>query len=454
MSEYDYDLFTLGAGSGGVAASRRAAGHGAKVAICEDRAPGGTCVLRGCVPKKLFVYASSFAEDLRAATAYGWDVSGTVDWPRLVAAKRAELARLSGVYAKMLADAGVEFVRGRGVVVDPHTVEVDGRRITARRILVATGGRPWLPGIVGAELCMSSDEALERDELPRHVTVVGAGYIAVEFAGIYRAAGSEVTMLVRDRGVLRGFDEDIRTHLAEQMRGAGIDIREHADVESVVRDGDPSDPSGGLQVRLGSGAPLGTDAVLFATGRVPNTEGIGLAEVGVALDDHGRVVVDEWSRTAVPSIYAIGDVTARPQLTPMAIADGRAFADTEYGGTPRTAAHEHVATAVFSQPPCGTCGLTEAQARARGPVRIFRARFRPMKSAFAGKPDTTMMKLVVDAVTDRVLGVHMVGPDAGEIIQGFAVAVRCGATKAQFDATLAIHPTAAEEFVTMAKPVA
>lgn len=449
MSEFDFDLFTLGAGSGGVAASRRAANHGAATAICEDRAPGGTCVLRGCVPKKLLVYASSFAADMALARGYGWDVDGRLDWPTLIAAKRAELSRLSEVYERLLSDANVTLVRGRGVIVDPHTVEVEGRRYTARRILVATGGRPWLPGIVGAELCMSSDAALDRPELPRHATVVGGGYIAVEFAGIYRAAGCEVTMLVRDRGVLRGFDEDVRTHLADQLRAGGIDLREHQEIESVSRPGD----AGPLQVRLVAGAVLETEAVLFATGRVPNTEGIGLPEVGVALDDRGRIVVDAWSRTSVPSVFAIGDVTARPQLTPMAIADGRAFADTEFGGVPRTAAHVGVATAVFSQPPCATCGLTEAEARARGEVRIFRSRFRPMRSAFAGAPATTMMKLVVDAVTDRVLGVHVVGPDAPEMMQGFAVAVRCGATKAQFDATLAIHPTAAEELVTMVKPV-
>ncbi len=447
MTTFDFDLFTLGAGSGGVAASRRAAAHGAKVAICEDRAPGGTCVLRGCIPKKLMVYASSFAEEIGVARGFGWEVSGQVDWPRLVDAKRTELDRLSLLYSRMLADAGVEFVSGRGVIVDPHTVEVDGRRYTAQRILVATGGRPWRPGIVGAELCMSSDDALDRSELPRHVTIVGGGYIAVEFAGIYRAAGCDVTMLLRDRGVLRGFDDDIRTHLAEQMVVAGIEFREHTEVESVAREGDA------LQVRLASGVAVATDAVLFATGRVPNTEGIGLAELGVEIDHAGRVVVDDWSRSSVASVYAIGDVTARPQLTPMAIADGRAFADTEFGGTPRTALHDGVATAVFSQPPCGTCGLTEAQARALGPVRIYRSKFRPMKYAFVGKASVTMMKLVVDAPSDRVLGVHIVGPDAPEIIQGFAVAVRCGATKAQFDATLAIHPTSAEELVTMAKPV-
>jgi len=447
MSKSDFDLFVLGAGSGGVAASRRASLHGARVAIAEDRDPGGTCVLRGCVPKKLLVYASSFAADLEVARAFGWDASGKLDWPRMIAAKQAEVQRLSGVYTRLLHDGGVQLVHGRAVLVDPHTVRVDERTYTTDRILVATGGRPWMPGVVGAELCMSSDEALDRTELPRHATIVGGGYIAVEFAGIYRAAGCDVTMLVRDRGILRGFDDDVRTHLFEHMLASGIEIREHAEIEAVVNDGDL------LQVRLASGAALATDAVLFATGRVPNTEGIGLAEIGVALDDHGHIVVDESSRSSVPSVFAIGDVTARPQLTPMAIADGRAFADSEFGNRPRTTLHEGVATAVFTQPPCASCGLTEAAARQRGPVKIFRTRFRPMTHAFAGKTGTTMMKLVVDANTDRVLGVHIVGSDAPEIIQGFAVAVVCGATKAQFDATLAIHPTAAEELVTMTKSV-
>jgi glutathione reductase (NADPH) len=447
MSEYDFDLFTLGAGSGGVAASRRAASYGARVAICEDRAPGGTCVLRGCVPKKLLVYGASFADEMAIARGYGWDVSGTLDWSRLVAAKRVELERLSGVYSKLLADAGVAMVTGRGAIVDPHTVVVDGKRYTAARILVATGGRPWVPGIVGSELAMTSDEALERDALPRSIVIVGGGYIGVEFAGIYRAAGCDVTLVIRDAQVLRGFDDDVRSHLSAEMKASGIAILDGEEVESIAREGSA------LVVRLGSGAPLGADAVLFATGRVPNTEGIGLGDIGVETDDRGRIVVDAESRTSVPSVFAIGDVTARPALTPMAIADGRAFADRELGSRPRVINHDGVASAVFSRPPCATVGMTEAAARARGRVLVYRARFRPMKTAFVGQTQQTLMKLVVDASTDRVLGVHVVGPDAPEIIQGFAVAVQCGATKAQLDATLAVHPTAAEELVTMAKPV-
>lgn len=448
MSEYDFDLFTLGAGSGGVAASRRAASHGAKVAICEDRAPGGTCVLRGCVPKKLLVYGASFADEIALARGYGWDVSGTMDWSRLIAAKRAEVDRLSGVYSKLLADAGVTMVTGRGTIVDPHTVVVDGERYTAARILVATGGRPWVPGIVGSELGMTSDDALERTSLPGTIVIVGGGYIGVELAGIYRAAGCDVTMVIRDKQVLRGFDDDVRDHLSAEMKASGIEILDCEEVESIAREGSA------LVVRLVSGAPLGADAVLFATGRVPNTEGIGLAEIGVEMDDRGRIVVDAESRTSVASVFAIGDVTARPALTPMAIADGRAFADRELGGRPRTVNHAGVASAVFSRPPCATVGMTEAEARERGEVVVYRAKFRPMKHAFVGQSLQTMMKLVVDEVSDRVLGVHVVGPDAPEIIQGFAVAVQCGATKAQFDATLAVHPTAAEELVTMAKPIA
>ncbi len=449
MSEpFDFDLFTLGAGSGGVAASRRAAGHGARVAICEDRAVGGTCVLRGCVPKKLLVIASEVRDQLALARGYGWRVDGTLDWSALMAAKRAELARLERVYEHMLEQADVTLVRGRGTLVDPHTVEVEGRRFRARRILVATGGRPYLPGIVGIDHAMSSDGALELEALPGHVVVVGAGYIAVEFASLLHAAGAGVTLLVRGQGLLRGFDADVRAHLQQELLVRGIEIIEHAELDSITRD------AAGLQLRLVQGPTIATEAVLCATGRVPNTEGIGLIDVGIEVDGQGRIPVDASSRTVVPSVFAIGDVTARPHLTPMAIADGRAFADSEFGHRPRVVGHEHVATAVFSQPPCGVVGLTEAQARELGPVRIFRAVFRPMRTAFAGQPHRTMMKLVVDARSDRVLGVHVVGADAPEMIQGFAVAVQCGATKAQFDATLAIHPTAAEELVTMSTAIA
>ncbi len=445
---FDFDLVTIGAGSGGVAASRRAARHGAKVAICESRAVGGTCVLRGCVPKKLLVYASELRPLFADAAAFGWDIAGVcLDWGALIAAKNREIARLEGVYERMLETAAVTTLRGHARIVDPHTVEVGERQVTAQTILVATGGRPYKPGIVGAELTISSDEALSLPALPRHVTIVGAGYIAVEFAGIFASAGADVTLLVRGDGVLRGFDQDIRTVLLDELRAAGIDVRLHETIEAVERHGSS------LRVITGSGAAIASDAVLTATGRVPNTEGIGLLEVGVGVDSAGAIEVDEASMTALPSIYAIGDCTARPNLTPMAIADGRAFADSVFGGRPRTNIHAHVATAVFSQPPVGTVGLTEGEARARGPVRVFRSQFRPMRHAFVSRNTQVMVKLVVDAITDVVLGVHIVGTDAPEIVQGFAVAVHAGATKAQFDATLAIHPTIAEELVTMMEPV-
>jgi len=444
----ELDLFVVGGGSGGVAAARRAASHGARVALVEDRGLGGTCVLRGCVPKKLLVIASQVRAEIEDAAGFGWSIGEpAVDWRKLVEVKNDELRRLEAVYGRLLAESGVAVLHGRGRLVAPHVVAVGDRTIRAKRILMATGSRPWLPGIPGIELAMTSEEALELAPVPPHVTIVGAGYIAVEFAGIWAGAGAKVTLVVRGRGVLRGFDEDIRAALAEEMLARGIEIRECDQVAAIERDG------GSLRLRLEDGGSIATDAVLYATGRVPNTEGLGLADVGVEVDDEGYVCVDEWSRTSVPSIFAIGDCTARPALTPMAIADGRAFAETEFANNPTPVLRAHVPTAVFSQPPVGTVGLTEAQARACGPVRIFRARFRPMKNVIAGREAFTTMKLVVDAETDRVVGVHIVGADAPEIIQGFAVAVRCGATKAQFDSTLAIHPTAAEELVTMGKPV-
>jgi glutathione reductase (NADPH) len=446
---HDFDLFVIGGGSGGVAAARRAAHHGARVGLCEDRGLGGTCVLRGCVPKKLLVFASQVRADLEDAAGFGWSIEGAqVDWKALVTAKDRELERLEMVYGQLLADSGVDVKRGRGRVVSPHAVEVGERRFTAARVLVATGGRPWVPGIPGSELAMTSDQALELAPVPAHVTVIGAGYIAVEFAGIFRGAGAAVTLLVRGQGILRGFDDDIRSELAKEMKARGVEIRDCEPIAAIERDGPR------LRVCLSDGGSIATEAVLMATGRLPNTEGIGLADVGVELDVDGAIVVDEWSKTTVPSIFAIGDCTARPALTPMAIADGRAFAETEFGANPMSVLHDHVPTAVFSQPPVGTVGLTEAEARARGAVRIFRSRFRTMKHSFAGRESWMTMKLVVEAPTDRVLGVHIVGPDAPEIVQGFAVAVRMGATKQQFDSTLAIHPTAAEELVTMWKPVA
>jgi len=450
MGTYDFDLFTIGAGSGGVAASRRAGGYGARVGICEERRVGGTCVLRGCVPKKLLVYASAMRDTFEDAAGYGWDVdSARLDWPRMVAAKDRELERLEGIYRGMLQKAGVELVEGRGRIVDPHTVEIEGRLVTAERILIATGGWPTLPEIPGIEYAMTSNEALDRPELPGHVAVVGGGYIGVEFAGIWRSAGSRVTQIIRGDVPLRGFDGDVSRALKEEMAKRGVEWITRNHVHAIEKHGD------GLRLRLDRGLHVDVDAVLFATGRHPHSRDLGLEEVGVRTNDTGAIVVDEWSRTTVPSIFAVGDVTHRLALTPVAIADGRAFAETEFNANPTPVDHISVPSAVFSQPPVGTVGLSEEQARDLGVGRIvcYRTTFRPMRNVLPDRQERIMMKLVVDAQTDRVLGAHMVGADAPEIIQGFAVALRCGATKKDFDGTVGIHPTAAEEFVTMYTPV-
>ncbi|MCA9707588.1 MAG: glutathione-disulfide reductase [Myxococcales bacterium] len=449
MTNYDFDLLTIGAGSGGVAASRRAASYGARVAICEEDRVGGTCVLRGCVPKKLMVYASHLRDELDDAAGYGWTLGErTLDWAKLVAAKDAELERLNGVYLRMLANAGVEVIPGRGVIIDPHTVEIGGRRYTTQRILVSTGGWPSVPDIPGAELGITSNEALALTEVPARVLVVGGGYIGVEFAGIFAGAGAKVTLVVRGYNVLRTFDDDVHAALAEELRARGVEIRTHTDIESVARRGD------GLVAVCRGELEHEADALLWATGRTPNTRGLGLEDAGVALDERGAIVVDQWSRTSVHGIFAVGDATNRINLTPVAIADGRALAETLFNDNPTPVDHEGVPTAVFSQPQVGTVGLTETEARAKHPqVDIYRSHFRPMKHVLPGRQERTMMKLVVDRASDRVLGVHMVGPDAAEIIQGFAVALKCGATKKQFDATVGIHPSSAEEFVTMAEPV-
>lgn len=448
--KYDYDLFTIGAGSGGVAASRRAGGYGARVGICEERRVGGTCVLRGCVPKKLLVYASHFGQELADYTqGYGWSVSDAkLDWGQLMQAKNAELDRLNGIYLRMLRNAGVDVVEGRGIIIDPHTVEVEGRRFTAERILVATGGWPTMPEIPGVEYGITSNEALDLPELPKRVTLVGGGYIGVEFSGIFRAAGSEVTLVIRSGEVLKHFDVDIQHALTEEMRKKGIEIVCHNHVNAVEKTPE------GLRLRLDRGEHMMTDQVIFATGRHPHTRNLGLEEVGVKMDRCGAIEVDQWSKTSVPGIWAVGDVTSRPALTPVAIADGRAFAETEFNDNPIEVDHYAIPTAVFSQPEVASVGLTEAQARETidGPIDVYRARFRPMKFVLPDRDERTMMKMVVERETDRVLGLHMVGADAAEIIQGFAVAVRSGATKRQFDATVGIHPTSAEEFVTMYKP--
>lgn len=450
MSKYDFDLFTIGAGSGGVAASRRAGARGARVGICEERRVGGTCVLRGCVPKKLLWYASHYRDEFEDAAGYGWSIGErSIDWSKLISAKDRELDRLNEIYLRMLGNAGVQVVDGRGVIVDPHTVEVEGRRYTAERILVATGGWPTLPEIPGIEHAITSNEALDLPEIPKHVAIVGGGYIGVEFAGIWHGAGAEVTMVLRGDQVLRGFDEDIRAALGNAMQARGVRLEVGNHVNRIEKKGER------LHLRLDRGGHIEVDQVLYATGRHPHSHGIGLEEVGVHCNDKHAVIVDEWSKTNVEGIWAVGDVTHRMALTPVAIADGRAFVETEFGDNPTSVDHGAVPTAVFSQPPIGTVGLTEGEARdlGVGPIDVYRSTFRPMKFVLAGRQEKTVMKLVVDRTTNAVLGLHMIGPDAAEIVQGFAVAIKAGATKKQFDATVGIHPTSAEEFVTMVAPV-
>jgi len=446
MARFDYDLFTIGAGSGGVRASRVSAAAGARVAIAEEGRVGGTCVIRGCVPKKLLVIGSHFSEDLMDAEGYGWTLGERAfDWARLIASKNAEIDRLQQVYIRLLRDSGVTLYEGRAQVIDAHTVAVDGKNYTAEKILVATGGWPSLPDIPGIEHAITSNEALDLMQLPERVAIVGGGYIAVEFAGIFNALGVKVTQILRGDTVLRGFDEDVRASLAEEMFKKGIDIRCETIVHSIERQGS------GYSLRLNDDEELETDLVMYATGRLPKVAALGLAEAGVALAEKtGAIKVDEQFRTSVPSIFAIGDVTDRINLTPVAINEGRCFAETQFKNNPLIMDYDYVPSAVFSQPPIGTVGLSEGKARQTyGEVDIYLSRFRPMRNTLAGRDERTMMKLVVERAGQKVVGVHMVGPDAPEIVQGFAVALKCGATKQQFDATVGIHPTAAEEFVTM-----
>lgn len=444
MTEYDYDLFTIGAGSGGVRASRFAAQLGVRVAVAEDRDLGGTCVNVGCVPKKLLSYAAHYHGDFEDAAGFGWSLPPPAfDWPTLIANKDREIARLNGVYEKILGDAGVTLLRGRATVLDAHTVAIGDRRVSARHILVATGGRPTKPDLPGIELAITSDEAFHLAALPRRVLIYGGGYIAVEFASIFAGLGVEVTLVYRGAQILRGFDSDLGTTLAAEMAKKGVAIRLQTQLQGIVRG------AAGLTVSLDDGTQLSVDSVLAATGRSPNTAGLGLEAAGVGLDQRGAVRVAADYRSNVPSILAIGDVIDRVQLTPVALAEGMYVAALLFGAGRAPINYENIATAVFSHPNVGTVGLSEEQARERGAVQIFRSRFRALRHTLSGRDEQTMMKIVVDAASDRVLGVHMVGPDAGEIIQGFAVALQCGATKAQFDATIGIHPTSAEEFVTM-----
>jgi glutathione reductase (NADPH) len=449
MSNYDFDLFVIGAGSGGVRASRMAAGYGARVAVAEASDLGGTCVNLGCVPKKLMFYASSFSAAAADAAGFGWSVpTPDFDWTTLIANKDREIKRLKGIYRGMLEGSGVRIVKGRARLLDQNTVEVSGEKYTSQSILIATGGRPFIPPIPGAELGITSDQVFHLENQPKKIAIMGGGYIAVEFAGIFNGLGTEVTLHYRGPVFLRGFDDDLRTTLAEEMRKRGVELKFNSLVEHIECRGDR------FGVTLDSGEDIEADQLLCAIGRVPNTAGLGLEGIGIELTQRGAVVVDENLQSSVPGIYAIGDCIDRIALTPVALAEGMAIAETLFNDNPTIVDYTNVPSAVFSQPNIGTVGLTEAEARAKfSDVEIFRSTFRPMIHTLSGRDEKTMMKLVVDRRTDKVLGVHMVGPDAGEIIQGMAVALKAGATKATFDRTIGIHPTAAEEFVTMRTPV-
>src|SRR5450830_955117 len=450
MSQYDYDLFTIGGGSGGVRASRFAAQHGARVAIAEAQYWGGTCVNVGCIPKKLMSYSAHFHEDFSDAAGVGWSVPpARLDWRALVAAKDTEIGRLNGIYRKLLDGARVAMFEGHAVIEDAHTVRVNGKVHTAAHILVATGGRPSLPAIPGKELGITSDEFFHLSALPKRTVVLGGGYIAVELASILNGLGSEVTLIYRGKTLLRGMDSELGNFLAEEMRKKGMKILFENNIEALKAVGDAK------QVTLSDGATIEADCVLFATGRHANTAGIGLEKAGVVLTDKGAVKVDDNFISSVPSIHAIGDVIDRVALTPVALAEGMVVAARLFNKGGKEMSYANIPTAVFSHPNVGTVGLSEEDARKQvGELRIFKSEFKALKHTLSGNSERTFMKLVVDAKSDRVLGVHMVGADAGEIVQGFAVALQCGATKAQFDATIGIHTTSAEECVTMRTPVA
>lgn len=450
MSEYDFDLFVIGAGSGGVRASRMAAGFGARVAVAEDLYLGGTCVNVGCVPKKLFAYAAHFAEDFSDAQGYGWDLSASdFNWKRLVENKNTEISRLNGIYNTLLTSAGVTVIHGRATLVDSHTVAIGDKTYTAERILLSTGGWPYIPEFPGREHVISSNEVFFLDELPQRTVVVGGGYIALEFASIFKGLGCDTTLIYRGEQFLRGFDQGVRDHMVVTMQNKNIDLRFNADVESISEQDD-----GSLRINLNNGDSFEADLVLYATGRRPKVDGLGLENTGVTLDDQGFIAVNDEYQTTDPAIFAVGDVTNTMQLTPVALAEGMALARRLYCPEEYLPVdYDHIATAVFCIPNIATVGLSEEQARANGhKLDIYESRFRPMRNTLAGNPEQSFMKLVVDQATDQVLGVHVIGPDAGEMVQGLAVALKAGATKSVFDATLGIHPTAAEEFVTMRTP--
>jgi len=449
MSQYEFDLFVIGAGSGGVRAARIAASHGARVGICEESRVGGTCVIRGCVPKKLLVYASHFAEDFEDARGFGWETGpARFSWPDLIRAKDREIDRLNGVYLRLLADSGVELINGRGSFIDSHTLQVGDRTITAEHVLVATGGTPWVPDIPGIEHAITSNEAFDLADLPARVAVVGGGFIACEFAGIFNGLGAEVTQIYRGDAVLRGFDQDVRRVVSEELVKKGIDLKLESDIARIEK------ADAGLALTLKNGDSLEVDQVMYATGRVPLVRDLGLRDIGLEMRADGRIVVDDFSQTNIEHIYAVGDVTSRVNLTPVALYEGHSFADTVFGGKTRPVNHEYVPSAVFSQPPVGTVGYSEEDAITHiGPVDVYLSEFRPMKHTLSGRDEKTMMKLIVERESQKVVGIHIVGLDAPEIVQGFAVAVKSGLTKDRFDCTIGIHPTAAEELVTMRSPV-
>ncbi|HXE49688.1 MAG TPA: glutathione-disulfide reductase [Ramlibacter sp.] len=453
MADHDYDFFVIGGGSGGVRAARLAAQRGARVALAEAAALGGTCVNVGCIPKKLYSFAAHFAHDFDDAAGFGWDL-GTprLDWARLKANRAREIARLNGVYRQLLSQVGVEVIRGWARLANAHAVQVrtagGDRRFTARHILIATGGTPTVPSFPGCTHVVTSDSMFDLDPFPARLMVVGGGYIACEFASIFNGLGAKVTQLYRGEQVLRGFDHEVRHFISQELRKTGIDLRLRTDVRAIHRGAHC------LEVTLIDGSVLATDVVLYATGRVPNVNGLALEAAGVAQDKHAAIVVDDDYRTSVPSIHALGDVTARVQLTPVALGEATALVNHLFGQGRRPMSYEFIPTAVFTHPNIATVGLTEEQARRTlREVAIYRTEFKPLKHTLSGRDERTLMKLVVNGASGRVVGLHMVGPDAGEVVQGFAVAMKAGATKEIFDSTIGIHPTAAEEFVTMRDPV-
>ena len=445
MSSHDFDLLVIGAGSGGVRASRIAAGHGARVAVAEEYRVGGTCVIRGCVPKKLLVYGSHFAEDLEDARRFGWQIEGkTFDWAVLRDNVAAEVDRLNGLYQNTLDNNQVTTLLGHARIIDAHTVEVKGQRHTAGTILIASGARPFTPDIPGAEHGITSNDVFHLPTLPRRMVIAGAGYIATEFAGVFHELGVDVTLINRSETILRGWEPALSDRLLQISMAKGLNFKLNCRLERVEK------TEAGLVLHFADGKTMETDVVLWALGRVPNVEGLGLEDVGVALNEKGAIAVDADNRTNVPTVFAVGDVTDRVQLTPVAIREGHSFADRQFGEKNWHVDYNAIPSAVFSNPPLGSVGMTEAQARnAYGQVKIYTSDFRPMKNVLAGRNERALYKLVVDAATDRVVGAHMIGPDAPEILQAVAIAVKAGLTKAQFDDTMALHPTMSEELVLM-----